>query len=161
TSSELRSYMRERVPGYMVPSRYVRLEEIPRQSNGKVDRKELARKGIGEGVMEGEEGYVEPRGEVEEVVAGIWRGVLGVERVGAQDNFFEIGGHSLLATRVISRLKEAFKLELAVRWLFEKPTVRGQAEDIERMLKEGGVAVKPIERVDRGGELSLSFAQQR
>jgi acyl carrier protein len=119
--SELRSYLKERLPEYMLPNVYLLLEQLPLTPNGKVDHKALP--APGDARPELEEEYVAPRTAVEEIVAGIWSEVLKVERVGISDNFFELGGHSLLATQVISRLREAFHLELPLRSLFEQPTV--------------------------------------
>ena len=95
------------------------------------------------------------------MLAGIWSEVLGV-RVGVADDFFELGGHSLLATQVMSRVREAFGVEVALRELFERPTVKELGQSIERELRQGaGVGAPPIERRERVGELPLSFAQQR
>ena len=99
---------------------------------------------------------------MEELLAGIWSEVLGVERVGREENFFELGGHSLLATQVMCRVREAFGVEVGLRELFERPTVKELGQSIERELRQGaGVSAPPIERRERVGELPLSFAQQR
>jgi acyl-coenzyme A synthetase/AMP-(fatty) acid ligase len=113
--SELRAYLGEQLPGYMIPGVLVELAALPLTANGKVDRKALPEPGQMATVVSE---YVGPRTAVEELVAGIWREVLGVERVGVADNFFELGGHSLLAMHVISRVRETFKLDLALRSLF-------------------------------------------
>ena len=97
-AGELREYLQERLPGYMVPTAYIELDKLPLTPNGKVDRKALlAAKGdayVGHS-------YEEPRGEVETSLAEIWAEVLKVERVGRRDNFFDLGGHSLLVMRVV------------------------------------------------------------
>ena len=155
---ELREALRGGLPEYMVPAAYVLLDEMPLTPNGKVDRKALP---APERTRSGAE-YEAGRTPVEQVVASIWGETLGVERVGAQDNFFELGGHSLLATRVISRLREAFRVEVPVRELFEWPTVAGLATRIEAGMKESrGLLAPPITRAERGGEVPLSYAQQR
>jgi aspartate racemase len=127
---ELRAYLKEKLPEYMMPSAFVMLDALPLTANGKVDRRALPAPERGR--AEGGNEYVAPRTPVEEMVAGIWSEVLGVERVGVNDNFFELGGHSLLATRVISRLSGAGYRELPLRSLFEKPTVAELALLIEQ-----------------------------
>jgi amino acid adenylation domain-containing protein len=155
----LRRQLRERLPEYMVPSAFVPLGSLPLMLNGKVNRRALP--APGETSDEARE-YVAPRTPAEGVVARVWAGVLKVERVGATDNFFELGGHSLLATQVVSRLREAFGVELPVRSLFEEPTVEGLAALVERELRAAPAAGAPgLGPVERGGELPLSFAQQR
>ncbi|HEV7673863.1 MAG TPA: amino acid adenylation domain-containing protein, partial [Candidatus Angelobacter sp.] len=110
SSRELRKYVQERLPEYMVPGVYVELEEMPLTASGKIDRKRLpVPKSLGAG---DQKKYVGPRDEIEGIVSGIWEQVLKVKRVGVEENFFELGGHSLLATQVISRVREAFGVEL-------------------------------------------------
>ena len=156
---ELRGYLKGRLPEYMVPGVLVRMEEMPLTANGKVDRKKLPEVGgRGEGGREEEGLYVAPRSVEEEILSGIFGEVLGRERVGVEDNFFEIGGHSLLATQVISRVRRLLGVELPLRRLFEWPTVAGLAQQV----RWGQVGKAPlIERVSREQELPLSFAQQR
>lgn len=116
---DLRAYLRERLPEYMVPSAYLVVDEFPLTPNGKVDRRALP---APEGAQS-EADYVAPRNPIEEVLADIWRGVLGVELIGINDNFFELGGHSLMATRVLSKIRAILRLELPLRVLFECGTV--------------------------------------
>src|SRR5262249_379347 len=157
--AELREWARERLPEYMVPSAVVVLEERPLTVSGKGDRRRLPGPGRGRGE---EEGYEEPRGAVEEILAGIWGEVLRLERVGARDNFFELGGHSLLATQVMSRVRTVLGVEVALRKLFEHPTVRGLAEWVERALQEGdGRNQVPLVALERRADLPLSYAQER
>ena len=125
--SDLRSYLQERLPDYMVPARLVLLDHMPLLPNGKVDRRALPAADL----MTEAERYVAPRNAVEEILATIWGEVLGVERVGAEDNFFELGGHSLLATQVIARMNDVFGVEIPLHLLFESPTVAGLAERIQ------------------------------
>jgi amino acid adenylation domain-containing protein/FkbM family methyltransferase len=158
SEAELRRYLRERLPEYMVPQVLVKLERMPLSRHGKVDYQRLPAPAPVEGELEGESA----RSEVEEMIAGIWSEVLGLARVGRDENFFELGGHSLLATQVMSRVREAFGVEVALRELFERPTVKELGQSIERELRQGaGVGAPPIERRERAGELPLSFAQQR
>ncbi|HEX5706332.1 MAG TPA: amino acid adenylation domain-containing protein, partial [Pyrinomonadaceae bacterium] len=158
--AELRSYVRERLPDYMMPSNFVTLDALPLTPNGKVDRRALPAPDMSG--AEFEQDYVAPRTGIEELVAGVWSEILGLERVGVEDNFFELGGHSLLATQLASRLRESFGVEIPLRRLFETPTVRGVAAAVEEGLKgERGERVPPIERATREEPLPLSFAQQR
>src|SRR5207302_7296501 len=158
-SSELREQLKSRLPEYMVPATYVQMEELPLTPNGKLDRKRLPRP---EQTEAGNE-YQGPRTAEEEILCGIWEQVLKVERVGVEDNFFELGGHSLLATQVISRVREAFAVELPLRVLFEQPTVGGMAEELRqaRNGEEQQRTSKPLVRVEQRRELPLSYAQQR
>jgi len=148
---ELRAYLKETLPEHMIPSLFVALERLPLTPNGKVDRKALpapeqSRPDTGEG-------YVAPRGPVEEMLAGIWSEVLGAERVGAEDNFFDLGGHSLLVTQVASRVRTAFGVELPLRALFENPTIAEAALALSALskAKEGEAAPEApaIRRVAR------------
>jgi len=135
TSSELiqqlRDFLQEKLPGHMVPSAIVQLEALPLAPSGKVDRSALP---VPSFKNESELGFVAPRTPTEEIVADIWGQVLKQEHIGIHDNFFDLGGHSLLATQAISRLREAFKIELPLRSLFESPTVAQLVERIEKML---------------------------
>jgi amino acid adenylation domain-containing protein len=125
---ELRSFLRAKLPEYMIPSTFVFLEKLPLTTNGKVDRKNLPMPDLSERSPEGS--YLAPRTAVEEVVADIWAEALNVSRIGVRDNFFELGGHSLKATRVNSRLCTIFKMELPLRMLFEHPTVESLAQAV-------------------------------
>ncbi|MBD1832156.1 amino acid adenylation domain-containing protein [Cyanobacteria bacterium FACHB-472] len=131
TSLNLRQFLKEMLPEYMVPSAYVVLESLPLTPNGKVDRRALP--AVDTLSFEMKENYVAPRDRVEEVLVEIWAKVLGKQQIGVRDNFFELGGHSLLATQLISRIRDAFQIELSVRNLFESPTVASLARDIETM----------------------------
>ncbi|HEX7239101.1 MAG TPA: amino acid adenylation domain-containing protein, partial [Longimicrobiaceae bacterium] len=155
--AELRAQLRESLPEYMVPSAVVVLERLPLTPVGKLDRKALPAPEYGSG----EGRYEAPRTVVEEVVAGIWAEVLGVERVGVGENFFDLGGHSLLATRAVSRIREVLSVELPLRALFEAPTVAGLAERVEALRRAGQPVLPPVVPVERTGALPLSFAQER
>jgi acyl carrier protein len=156
----LRSFLQEKLPDYMVPSAFVQLEALPLTPNGKVDRRVLPAPEQVDTELAGTS--VTPRTPSEEILAGIWAQVLGLEQVGIHDNFFELGGHSLLATQVISRLRKTFQIELPLRCLFESPTVAGLAQSLETATRtDQGLKVPLIEPVPRDGNLPLSFAQQR
>ena len=160
SAAELREWLRQQLPEYMVPSLFVTLETLPLTPNGKVDRKALP--APERELAEAE--FVAARTEVEEVVCGIWAEVLGVERVGIYDNFFELGGHSLLATQALARVREALRVELPLRSLFEEPTVAGLAARVERTRRERVPEDEPVPvRLSRegGAAAEVSFAQQR
>ncbi|HMC07779.1 MAG TPA: amino acid adenylation domain-containing protein, partial [Actinomycetota bacterium] len=140
-AAELRRLLESRLPAHMVPSAFVTLPALPRTPNGKVDRRALPAPGLDSTGRAGAD--VPPRSPVEEVVAGIWREALGLERVGIHENFFHLGGHSLLATRVVSRLRDTFRTELPLRTLFEKPTVAGLAMHIEAARRRGAEELSP------------------
>jgi amino acid adenylation domain-containing protein len=157
---ELREHLSKRLPEYMLPTSFVLLEELPLLVNGKVDRKALP--APDSAALSGARVYVAPRTPTEELLAGIWSEVLGVERVGAEDNFFDLGGHSLLATQVVTRVREALGVELPMRSMFESPTVGGLASSVEQLRLEGqGVNLPPLMRVERAENLPLSYTQQR
>ncbi|MFD9722131.1 amino acid adenylation domain-containing protein, partial [Streptomyces sp. NPDC059076] len=159
----LRSYVGERLPGYMVPSVMVSVDDIPLLPSRKVDRARLP-------VPEAERPdvsalFVEPRGPVQEVLAGIWSDLLGVDRVGAEDDFFELGGHSLLVTRVMSRVRDTFDVEVPFGALFDAPTVAGLAATVERLSSGDGSPTTPelpaVVPVPRDRPLPLAYPQQR
>ncbi|HJS23707.1 MAG TPA: amino acid adenylation domain-containing protein [Pyrinomonadaceae bacterium] len=156
--SELRSFLAERLPDFMVPSVFMALDALPLSPNGKVDRKALPEPDLTQ--AEQRTGYAAPKTPVEEILCGIWSSVLQVADIGVDDNFFARGGHSLLATRVVSKIRTAFAIELPLRTMFEAPTVAALASRIEQVIGAGS-ATRPIKRVNRDNPLPLSFAQQR
>jgi amino acid adenylation domain-containing protein len=139
---DLRRFVTEKLPNYMVPSTFVILDELPLTSSGKTDYRSLPQSQ--EPDADSQKEYQPPQTPVEEKVAAIWADVLGVERVGIYDNFFELGGHSLLAISLFSRLHEAFTVELLMRDLFESPTVASLAEAIERARKVKDESTEPM-----------------
>ncbi|HXO20594.1 MAG TPA: amino acid adenylation domain-containing protein [Thermoanaerobaculia bacterium] len=160
-----KDFARQRLPEYMVPASWVLLEAIPLSPNGKVDRRALAAiETQPSGHDPAASDFVAPRTPTEALLAEMWVELLGVERVGASDNFFDLGGHSLLGTRLTSRLRDAFAVELPLRSLFEAPTVAALAVRVEAARQQAGLAAPPIVRADpheRGERLCLSFAQER
>ncbi|HZH31548.1 MAG TPA: amino acid adenylation domain-containing protein, partial [Pyrinomonadaceae bacterium] len=147
---ELREHLRGRLPEYMVPTAFVALERLPLTPNGKLDRRALPEPGTG-----GEE-YVAPRNEIEAALAEMWVELLGVERIGVNDNFFELGGHSLLATQVVSRVREAFRVELPLVGIFQTPTVAGLAEAVAVCREQQQGTEQPsIKRVEHDREEAL------
>ncbi|MCP4659524.1 MAG: AMP-binding protein, partial [bacterium] len=168
----LRGFLKEKLPDYMVPSVFVELSELPVTPHGKVDRAALGRQALPDRSRSDPAALEAPRTPAEEMLAGIWSQSLGMtgptsRPIGVGENFFELGGHSLLATRVISRVREAFGVEIPVRQLFETPTVAGLAEIVEKTRGEGrALAVPTLLPIPRVGGLPrepvpLSFAQER
>jgi amino acid adenylation domain-containing protein len=159
-AASLRRHAQERLPEPMVPAAFVSLEALPLTRHGKVDRQALGRIVPDTERRAGE--LAGPRTQTQELLAGIWAQVLGLERVGADESFFELGGHSLLATQVMSRVREAFGIGLPLRALFDTPTVAGLAAQIEVLrMAEAAPQRAPLGRADRSRPLPLSFAQQR
>jgi len=134
----LRQFLRDRLPDGMIPGAFVVLDALPLSPNGKVDRRALAAAG---GVaLAPQTPYVAPGNETEERLVEIWQELLDRERIGVRDNFFDLGGHSLLTTRLLSRLRDAFELEVPLQTFFEEPTIAALAEGIELARWAGGVA---------------------
>ncbi|RYZ33547.1 MAG: non-ribosomal peptide synthetase, partial [Myxococcaceae bacterium] len=158
-ASALRSHVKQRLPEYMVPSAYVVLEALPLTPNGKVDRRALP---APEARSPEPERFVAPRTATEQKLAAIFSEVLNVESISLDGDFFELGGHSLLATQLVSRVREAFQVELPLRDVFEAPTVEKLAQQLERKSGPGAASqAPPLVRVSREQALPLSFAQQR
>lgn len=133
--ADLRNYLKNLLPAYMVPTAFIVLDQLPLLTSGKVDRKTLINLSDFEGERpELASAYVAPRTQVEMEIASVWSEVLGVKNVGIYDNFFELGGHSLLATQIISRLKDTYNVEIPLRNLFESPTIESFATAIAQNL---------------------------
>jgi len=133
-AGDIREFLKENLPDYMIPSIFVILEALPLTSSGKVNRRALpepdgARLG-------GTEEFVAPESTIEKKLAEIWGEVLRVDRISIYDNFFDLGGHSLRTTQVIYRINKAFRMNMPVRRLFEEPTIAGMALAIEEALIE-------------------------
>ncbi len=163
--STLRPLLAATLPEHMVPSAFVVLDALPRTANGKVDRKALlASWATSASAAPDEEGFIAPRDPVEELLAGIFAEVLGIDTVGAEAHFFALGGHSLLATQVVSRVRRDLGVELPLRLLFEEPTVGGLAARLREALAASSFDLEPwapIPRRDTGVAAPLSFAQER
>ncbi len=161
-AERLRSHLLAKLPEYMVPAAYVRLELLPLTPNGKLDRKALPTPDRDAYAMSGYEG---PVGETETTVAAIWAELLQLERVGRQDNFFQLGGHSLLATQVIARIRNILQVEMPLQALFESQTLASLAAVIEKARtgetgQEQKRKVERIERQERSEGMPLSFHEQ-
>ncbi|HEY6804799.1 MAG TPA: condensation domain-containing protein, partial [Pyrinomonadaceae bacterium] len=158
--TELRGSLKQQLPEYMIPGALVVLENLPLTPNGKIDRRVLLE--MESGRAKAEQEMVQPRTPIEEVLLGIWSSVLRLEKIGVEEDFFDLGGHSLLATQVMSRVREAFGVEVALRALFESPTIAGLAQQIEQALEgRSGLQLPPIRPVSRDVDVPLSFGQQR
>ena len=158
SAAELRAFLRGRLPDYMVPGAFVSLPALPRTPNGTIDRLSLPAPRPEDRAEEG--AYRAPRTAVEEIVAGIWAQVLGVERVGVADDFFELGGHSLRAVQIVARIRAALGVELPLPAVFQAPTVQALAAQVERAMGSPAAAAEGIQPVDRSVPLPLAPAQE-
>jgi amino acid adenylation domain-containing protein len=158
TPSELRGLLQRSLPDFMVPTAFVTLAELPLTPSGKLDRRALpapSRDASDAGAFE------PPRTWTEEVLAAVWSEVLGVARVGRDSSFFDLGGHSLLATRLISRVRQTFRVDLPLRSLFATPALADFARTVDAAVSAGRSETPPIVPQARDVPLPLSFAQQR
>ncbi|HEV3073508.1 MAG TPA: non-ribosomal peptide synthase/polyketide synthase, partial [Thermoanaerobaculia bacterium] len=165
-AAELRRALAARLPDAMVPAEVVWLERLPLTPSGKLDRKALPapdREQDGDAAA----GSAAPRSGAEELLAGLWAELLGRERIGVADNFFTLGGHSLLATQLVSRVREAFGVELTLQKVFERPTLEGMARELVALgagtaaAHRQAAAAPPIVQLPAGKEIVLSYAQER
>jgi surfactin family lipopeptide synthetase C len=148
STSEIRNYVKERLPDYMMPSAFVLLEKLPLTPSGKIDKRALPDPNTIRPELK--ETFTPARNEDEKILAQIWAEVLGVESVGINDSFFELGGHSLLATKLASRVRNAFQIEVALGVIFKAPTVAAMAESINKLKVNGETTIAaPITRLAR------------
>jgi amino acid adenylation domain-containing protein len=167
TAGELRAFLAQRLPAYMMPAAVTLLDRLPRTPSGKLDRRALpapAPQGGGGAPPAAGGPASPPASPLQELVAGIVCEVLGRESVGFHESFFELGGHSLAAIRVVSRLDRVLNREVPLRELFVHPTVAGLAHRLEQLLRDQAAPAAPappLVRVARDGDLPLSFGQQR
>ncbi|MCP4273620.1 MAG: amino acid adenylation domain-containing protein, partial [Gammaproteobacteria bacterium] len=150
----LRTWLKFRLPEYMVPGNFTVLEQMPLTPNGKIDRKALPTPGLS---IHTEKQF--PRTETEHLLCNLWTQVLGIEITSTLSNFFESGGHSLLATQLVSRIRESFSIEMPLRVVFEEALLQDQAEWLDK--QQRGLELPPIVPLEDGESLVLSFAQQR
>jgi len=158
TVSNLRDFLKKKLPDYMLPSNFVMLDSLPLTPNGKVDRKALP--SPDQTRPELKETFIAPRTPCEEIVTGIWTDILGLEQIGIHDNFFELGGHSLLATQVMSRIRDAFQIELPLRIFFEAPTVAELSKIVLANAKEPGQIEKNARILKKIEAMSTEELQQ-
>jgi hypothetical protein len=155
---EVRLWLRQILPEYMIPAAFVLMEAFPLTINGKVDRRALPVP-VREPLSTAPSPLVPPRNATEKLVAEAWCELLGRPAIGIHDNFFDLGGHSLLATQVMSRLAAVLDCDLSVRLLFEAPTVAALAEAIVRAQRERPAHSGVIQRRIRKGEAERLLAQ--
>ncbi|MEH2381704.1 MAG: amino acid adenylation domain-containing protein [Nostoc sp.] len=160
SNHQLREFLQQQLPAYMVPSAFVSLDTLPLTPNGKIDRLALR---VPDGDIEPEGEYVAPRTPSEEIIADIFALVLGIGTVGIHDNFFELGGHSLLATQLVSRLRQSFEVQIPLQAVFATPSVAQLDQTIAQLRAEGqSLNLPPMERIAPDTEkIPLSFAQER
>ena len=156
--NELRSFLRRKLPEYMVPSAFVMLESLPLNASGKIDRLALP----APHQQPASADIVPPRTPIEDLLATIWAETLKRDRVGVNEDFFSLGGHSLLVARIVARVNETLHVELPMRTLFEASTVGALATEVEKLRPTvTGPASNPLVRIPRDSPLPLSFAQER
>nr|MCU0510139.1 amino acid adenylation domain-containing protein [Anaerolineae bacterium] len=168
SAADLRAALGKRLPDYMIPVAFTALDALPLTANGKVDRGRLAR-AEGQALEMGADAagpFVAPSTPTEQILAGIWAGLLKLEdagRISVNASFFDLGGHSLLATQLLSRIRDAFDVDLPLRALFEAPTLAGSAAAVDAALagRRRGAVARPVALPRDGRPLPLSFGQQR
>ncbi|MFN6462896.1 MAG: non-ribosomal peptide synthetase [Nostoc sp. DedVER02] len=151
---EVKEYLKNRLPNYMIPSQIMVLEQLPLTANGKLDRRALPAPNT--------DAFTEleiPVTPTEEILATLWQGLLKIQSVGRSNNFFELGGHSLLATQLIARIRDRFGVELSVRKIFEQSVLSELAREIDKA--SASVALPPITPQAENEPKTLSFAQSR
>nr|WP_236432391.1 non-ribosomal peptide synthetase [Pseudomonas syringae] len=158
SAAQLREQLSQGLAEYMIPSAFVTLARFPLTPNGKLDRRALP---APEDDAYASRGYEAPAGEIEHALAEIWQALLGLERVGRHDHFFELGGHSLLAVQLVSRLRQRFEVEVALRDVFAEPTLQGLARQVANARLSAQTPLTSLTPVDRDLPLPLSWAQQR
>ena len=158
---ELRNFLKERLPNYMIPATFMAMDSWPRTSTGKIDRSQLPE--ADERQWEPEENFVAPRSAIEHATAELYCEILGLTRVGVHDHFFELGGHSLLAVQLVSRLRQTFSCDIPLRLFFENPTVAGLAKAIPAVI-QGETAKGTIPAITpalKDRPIPLSSSQER
>jgi len=152
----IRGYLKRHLPIYMVPTKYCFLDDLPLSTNDKLDRPLL--KSMVPERLESPNSYSEPVTFTEKIITKIWERLLGADQIGVDDNFFELGGHSLIAAQINFETKNEFTVEIDLKLLFEYPTIRGFAAQVEGLTQKDSMPITPINGSDR---IPLSFAQQR
>ena len=156
SADELRGFLKNQLPEYMIPSIFVVIPNLPLTVNGKVDRRALPIPNYE--LSGGKRHHIAPRTPLEQILADSWKSVLGIERISVDDNFFELGGHSLLAMRLASTVGKQLNREVLVKWVFENPTVEQLSQKLIGIQGDNR-PLQPISLVDRSQPLPLSFGQ--
>jgi len=163
SDSELRTIsnkLKQSLPDYMIPSFFVELEAFPLTAQGKIDKRALPAANI-EGLVK-KNIFEAPKTTTEQTLAVLWSNVLAIDIIGTRDNFFDLGGHSILATKLISKVRDAFGVELPLRELFDKPTISETAQLIENLrFKETQLVIPPIQKISNLENIPVSLPQQR
>ncbi|HPI00186.1 MAG TPA: amino acid adenylation domain-containing protein, partial [Chitinophagaceae bacterium] len=155
-ATDVRSYLSQHLPAYLIPTHYVQLQQIPLTSNGKLDKKALpdpATWGLRTGAQ-----YIAPRNEIEEKLTVLWQKILAKETIGVHDNFFELGGHSLKLTRLAAQVHKLFEIQIELKELFVHTTIEAQAQYITQTQKKGYTAI-PL--APQQNDYPLSSSQRR
>ena len=158
TPTSLRKYLKERLPRYMIPTAFILMEKFPLTSNGKINRKALP--ALSYDNIQPPQEFLRPRTETEKALAAIWTEVLKVEKISVNDSFFDMGGESLAAIQAVSRIRDAFDVNLPIQALFDTPTISALANTLAKVLGPSG-NVRRIERRKEGETCPLSFAQEQ
>jgi acyl carrier protein len=159
SEEEIRRYVKEKLPEYMVPVAIMKLGGLPMTENGKLDRGRLP--DVVRKVADKAAGYEEPRTAIERELAAIWSDILGVEQVGAYDNFFDLGGHSLLVMQTVARVREAFSINLPLASIFESPTLANLANIIEELRGDTArIKPQPAEMIPRRSKSTVEQIEE-
>lgn len=159
---ELRDYLKEKLPDYMVPSAFIKLDKLPLTPNGKIDRSALPATDIQRPDLK--EVYEAPNSEVERAIAKIWLEILHLEKVGVNDNFFELGGNSLLMVQVNNKLREVLHCDISVVEMFQNPTIKSLAKHINPNARETSTFESLNHRIQKQRKAvsrQKTFIQQR
>ena len=147
---DLRDFLLRILPQYAIPSDFIKVDRLPLTPNGKLDRRALALSATpARAEANAPNAFAPPATATEQLLAGIWSELLGVERVGLEASFFDLGGHSLLATRLVSRLRRTLHVDLPLTLVFQAPTLRALSEAVEATRKSGDGRPEAIARVAR------------
>ncbi|WP_429385033.1 amino acid adenylation domain-containing protein, partial [Mucilaginibacter sp. UYCu711] len=155
---DLKEFLKSKLPEYMIPSLFIEVDEFTLNINGKIDKKALRSPDTLE--LQADK-YEQPRNELESTLVNIWQEVLELDQIGINDDFFELGGHSLLAIRLISVIRKALDMEVAIAIIFDNPTIASLAAELKNQAATDTVLFPTLIKQARPARLPLSFAQER